>query len=75
MAMLCETQRSLSDRCSVSFLPAGGPRGKSLVTAAGCLLVDLDWCTCYDNTEGVVFAFAPWLTASNNIFDFSEAPQ
>lgn len=74
MAMLCETQRSLSDRCSVSSLPAGGPTGESLVTAAGCLLGDLGSCSCYDNTEGIVFAFATWLTTSNSVFEFSEAP-
>lgn len=36
----------LTDRCSVSFLPAGGPTGESLVTTAGCSLGDLGWCTC-----------------------------
>lgn len=75
MAMLCETQKSLSDRCSVSFLSAGGPTGESLVTAAVCLLGDLCWCSCYDNTEGVAFAFVLWLTASNSVFEFSDAPQ
>lgn len=55
------------------FLPAGGPTGESLVTTAGCLRGDLRWCSCYDNTEGGVFAFVPWLTASNSVFEFSKA--
>lgn len=75
MAMLCETQRSISDRCSVSFLPAGGPTGESIVTTVGCLLGVLGWYSCYDNTEGVVFAFVPWLAASNSVFEFIEAAQ
>lgn len=62
MAVLCEIQRSLSDRCSISFLSTGGPTGESLVTTAACLLGDLWCCSCDDNTEGVVFAFVPWLT-------------
>ncbi|KAK4824418.1 hypothetical protein QYF61_014752 [Mycteria americana] len=52
-----------------------GPTGESLVTTACCLLGDPGWCSCYDNIEGVVFVFVPWLTASNSVFEFSEAPQ
>ncbi|PKU35880.1 hypothetical protein llap_13818 [Limosa lapponica baueri] len=38
-------------------------------------LGDLGCCSCFDNTEGVVFAFIPWLTVNNCVFEFSEAPR